>query len=253
MNNKLIILTPAYKVGRWVELYVSILKHQTYRNFEVYFIDDNSPNNTEVKFKQAVGGDSRFFYFKNERRIGSPLANIAKAFDLANPQDEDVIVNIDGDDWLSSVFVLEYINTVYDKTGCWLTFGTCQTYPGGDIAGHAQIPLPPEISDTNSYKKYPFIASHLRTYKAGLFRRIDRQDFIDHRTDRTYTESSDLALMFPMLEMSGKDRIYRIEGITYILNRENELNEATINVAAQKETETIIRNTQKVYERIYHL
>lgn len=254
MGNKFIILTPAYKVGKWVEMYACMLKFQTYKNFEVYFVDDASPDNTVELLSKAVDGDSRFHIHVNEERIGSPLGNIIKGFDLANPKDEDIIVNIDGDDWLSSVFVLDYINSVYTMNpDYWLTYGTAQLYPQGNLIGHVNIPMPDSISDTNSYKKYPFITSHLRTYKAGLFKKIDRSDFIDKRTGKIYQEASDLALMFPMLEMAGKDKMIRIEDPTYILNRENALNEANVNLQKQKETEFAIRTQQKVYERLHTL
>lgn len=248
--NKFIITTPAYKVARWVELYVSTLKLQSYKNFEVYFIDDASPDNTIDVVTKAVDGDPRFHIHRNETNVGSPLANIVKATDLANPADNDIIVNIDGDDWLSSVFVLEYLNQVYEQTGCWMTHGTYQIYPSGDIGGHAELVLPDEISRLNIYKQYPFVTSHLRTYKAGLFKKINREDLLDPRTNNIYKEASDLALMFPMLEMAGNDKIMKITDILLILNRENEMNEATLNLSKQKETEHIIRTQQKVYGRL---
>ena len=251
--NKIIITTPAYKVAKWADLYVNMLKFQSYKNFEVNFIDDASPDNTIEVVTKAINGDPRFHIYKNETNLGSPLANIIKAFDYANPADDDIIVNIDGDDWLSSVFVLQYINEVYTHYDCWLTYGTCQIYPSGEVTGHAQIPMPDEVSNQNAYKQYPFITSHLRTYRAGLFRKVDRNDFIDPRSGKVYTEASDLALMFPMLEMAGKDRSYRVEDILCIVNRENEMNEATLNLTKQKETEAFIRSYQKVYDRIHNL
>jgi glycosyltransferase involved in cell wall biosynthesis len=252
-QNKFIITSPAYKVSKWIEMYVSILKHQSYTNFEVYFIDDNSPDNTFEKLSELTKDDSRFHIFKNEENIGSPLANIVKAFDLANPDDDDIIVNIDGDDWLSSVFTLQYLNDVYNHYKCWMTYGSCQIFPSGEVTGHSNIPMPDEVSDKNIYKQYPFISTHLRSYKAGLFKKIDRKDLTDYRRGKLYKEAGDLALMFPMLEMAGKEKSHRVEDILYILNRENELNEAKINFDKQKETEHIIRTQQKVYERIHNL
>ena len=66
--NKFIILTPAYKVSKWIDMYVSILKHQSYSNFEVYFVDDNSPDDTFKILLELVKNDPRFHIFKNEER-----------------------------------------------------------------------------------------------------------------------------------------------------------------------------------------
>lgn len=249
-ENKFIIVTPAYKVSKWIELYVNMLKFQSYKNFEVYFVDDDSPDDTVEKLKKVIDGDSRFHIHVNEISAKSPLANIVKATELANPNDEDIIVNIDGDDWLSSVFVLQYLNKIYNQHNCWMTYGTCQLYPSGEIVGHANIDMPDEVSDKNMYRKFPFIMSHLRTYKAWLYNKIDKRDFIDSRTNKIYTEASDVALIMPMAEMAGKNKICRIHDILYILNRENALNEATINFSGQKESEHIIRTQHKVYDRL---
>jgi len=251
--NKFIILTAAYKVSRWIGMYVNMLKFQSYKNFEVYFVDDASPDNTIGRLIEEIAGDTRFHIFKNEFNAGSPLENIVKAFDYANPADEDIIVNIDGDDWLASVFVLQYLNSVYNNTQCWLTYGNYQMYPSGQLGGHASLSIPNEVSDANAYKQYPFVSSHLRTYKAGLFKKVDRNDLLDPRTGKIYTEASDLALMFPMLEMAGNKRAIKTDDILLILNRENEMNEAKLGLNKQKETEAIIRTKQKVYDRIHNL
>lgn len=251
--NKFIILTAAYKVSRWIGMYVNMLKFQSYKNFEVYFVDDASPDNTIGRLIEEIAEDSRFHIYKNEINVGSPLANIVKAFDYANPADEDIIVNIDGDDWLASVFVLQYLNNVYTNTQCWMTYGNYQMYPSGELGGHAALSIPDQVSDVNAYKQYPFVSSHLRTYKAGLFKKIDRNDLLDPRTGKIYTEASDLALMFPMLEMAGNKRAIKTDDILLILNRENEMNEAKLGLNKQKETEAIIRTKQKVYDRIHNL
>lgn len=248
--NKFIIITPAYKVEKWVDLYATSLLHQTYKNFEVYFIDDNSPDNTVERLKTIVQEDPRFHIIKNEVNIGSPLANIIKGTEIANPDKEDIIVNIDGDDWLSSTFVLEYLNRVYTGQECWLTHGSYQIHPSGEIGGHSSIYLPTEYIDPTVYKKFPFCTSHLRTYKFWLYNSIDKGDLINPTTGEYYKQAGDLALMFPMLEMAGSAKIFKIEDILLILNRENELNEATVSSSEQKQVEHIIRNHQRVYERI---
>lgn len=246
---KIVILTAAYNVSKWIDLYVSILKHQTYKNFEVYFIDDASTDNTFSRVTELTKDDSRFNVFKNKINVGSPLANIIKGFDLAQPHDDDIIINLDGDDWLSSVFTLDYINQFYQANNCWMTYGSYQIYPSGDIGGHSSYSFPPQVIKENSYKRFPFITSHLRTYKSWLFKKINRNDLIDPTTNKVYSQASDLALMFPMLEMSG-EKAMKIDAILYNLNRENELSEATLDLSKQKETELRIRSSQKVYDRL---
>ena len=44
-----------------------------------------------------------------------------------NPDDEDIIVTVDGDDWLASKDVLEIVKK--RRKFCWMTYGSYAEYP----------------------------------------------------------------------------------------------------------------------------
>ena len=80
---------------------------------------------------------------------------------------------------------------------------------------------------------------------------IDRDDLIDIDTGKIYSTAFDHNLCLPMVEMSGKARIYRVDNaILYILNRSNSLkNEGSSRLNEQKIVESKIRSG-KVYTRL---
>ena len=45
--------------------------------------------------------------------------------------DEDVVVCLDGDDWLNGEGVFSRLNEIYEKEDCWLTYGSYMQYPDG--------------------------------------------------------------------------------------------------------------------------
>ena len=47
MENKFIVIVPAYKVAKWIALNINLIKMQSYTNFECWIIDDGSHDGTE--------------------------------------------------------------------------------------------------------------------------------------------------------------------------------------------------------------
>ena len=57
--------------------------------------------------------------------------NIYTMIQDMDASDDDVIVSLDGDDWLANDYVLKKLNEVYEREDCWLTYGSYIEYPGG--------------------------------------------------------------------------------------------------------------------------
>ena len=247
MKNKFIIIIPLYNAAKWIKLSLETIKLQSFENFECVIIDDKSTDDSIDVISKIIGDDDRFHLITNNVNVGSSLENFIKGFDYINPADDDIIVRLDGDDWLSSVFVLEYLDNIYNSTGCWLTYGTYQTYPSGQDGSHHCIDIPDDVHEDRAYREWTHVYSHLRTHKAFLLKNVDRNDLKYTDGGDYFREAEDVAHMFPLIEMCGKDKIFCIKDILLILNRENENNVANKRLNKQKETEALIRN-KKVYE-----
>lgn len=216
-------------------------------------MNDKSTDNTKEVITKSINNDSRFYCIDTVNGGSQYKAyfegiDFLEKFNLIN--DEDIIVEIDGDDWLSSVFILQYLNQIYNDPNIWMTYGQYQIYPTGNLGGHFNMEISNEIDRTNSHRNYPFPYSHLKTYKYNLLKKVNRNDLIDPRTGDYFKYAFDHGLCIPMVEMAGKSRIFRCDDILYVLNRSQELqNEGKMKMNEQKETEMLIRKG-KVYTRL---
>lgn len=240
------IIVPMYNVESWISTTIASIKSQSYTDYQCIVIDDCSTDNSIQKAKEAIGDDKRFTVLSfNHKRYA--LGNWIIGIDNSEPDDEDVVVQLDGDDWFANSHVLEKVKTAYQETNCLITYGNHIGYPGGE----SYIPIykyPKEIIDKKEIRKHRFLLSHLRTFKYKVWKNIKYEDFLDE-DGSVYKMTCDLAIMLPMLEMVG-DRHHFISDILYVHNSMNPLNDNKVNQKLQQQIEEKIRN-KKPYERIF--
>jgi hypothetical protein len=155
-------------------------------------------------------------------------------------------VLVDGDDWLSNNDVLSYLNQVYQDTNVWLTYGQFQWYPA-HFPGFASA-LPSWVIDHNAIRDFAWTTTHLRTFYAGLFQKIKREDFLYE--GKFASMAWDLAIMFPMMEMAAERHKF-IDEILYTYNTANQINDNKKNLVLQDAINASLRERTR-YTRIRH-
>lgn len=238
-ENKFIIIVPFYNVEKWIKTTIQSIKNQTYQNFEVYFSDDCSSDNSKNLIKPFID-NNKFFLIENEKRRLA-LSNICNAIKIADPNDEDIIVNLDGDDWFSCSNALEIVNSYY-QDDTMLTYGNYIHYPDGFIPSNV-INYSEDIIKKSDYRKDIWRASALRTFKYLLWKNIKEEDLKD-QTGNYYEMAWDLAYMFPMLEMAD-DRWKCVKEIIYCYNLLNPINDHKKDRDKQIFLDLQIRNKKK--------
>ena len=252
MNTKFLIVSAAYNVESWIEqTFMSVLT-QRYDNWKWIFMDDCSTDKTVENLKSLTERfpDKKDRVIIVEKTIKEcSLYNIVDAINnmccMPN-SDETVIIILDGDDWFTGPDVLQTLDKVYKENNCWLTYGSYLEYPSYRM-GSVHSPYPEKVVEERSFRKADWHGSHLRSFKYGLFKHINQNDFKD-KDGNFYDTAGDLALMFPMLEMSG-GRFRFITDILYVYNIKNPLNDFKQNATAQLRLEKLIRNRPR-YEAI---
>jgi len=245
MENHFKIVVPLYNVEKWIKICIRSVKAQSYKNFECILMDDISSDKTAEIIEREIQNDPRFRLIRNTEKAYA-LKNIYDGITLMAPSDEDVIITLDGDDWLSSPDVLSTLNKRYNETDCWITYGSYAEYPGGMRGKFArQIPL--EYITNQQLRVQAWMSSHLRTFKYKLWRQIKKEDLLDTEGN-FYRMTWDLAFMFPMLEMAGLKSQY-IKDVLYIYNISNPLNDHKIDNQYQVKLENEIR-AKAPYERL---
>jgi glycosyltransferase involved in cell wall biosynthesis len=236
------IITSFYNVENWIRATVNSVLLQTYTDFECILTDDMSTDKSSEYAKELIEEDSRFKLVQNTEKSNA-LKNNDVAIESCNPSDDDVIVILDGDDWLASPLSLEMLNNAYKFKKCWMTYGSYIEYPSkrrGDFCK----PVSTSVIEESVFRSVPWIFSHLKTFKYGLWKKIDKKDFIDPKTDEYFEKTQDLAFMLPMLEMSGRNTAF-INEILYVYNLANPLNDHKVGHFEQLRIESHIRGKQK--------
>lgn len=247
-ENQFKIVIPVYNSERWIIKCLESLTNQTYFNWNAVIINDNSTDKTLENIKNFLVNlpedkKKRFKLFDRGVNVGA-LSNIIHGVNSICKDDEDIIALLDGDDWLASNDVLEYLNVIYQDDNIWLTYGRHQYLSRGYISQVVQI------TDTRSYRtSQDYNSSHLRTFKYKIWKRIQDVDFRD-KSGKYYSMAWDLSIMFPLIEMAGPRRIKAIDKLLYIYNDENPINDFRKSFQLQRLLDVEIRNKLQYKELI---
>lgn len=226
---------------------------QNYKNFRILFVDDASNYTTGQKKYIGKKLQGHIVRFNKERQHS--LRNAYEMILTFAKNDDAVVLNLDADDWLIDKNVLTEIANTYNRTGCLLTYGECKIFENNELTNkpsrvlkeHTNIPYPERIIKTNSYRKYPFLPLHPRTWKVWLFKKIKKEDFL--REDGSWIEfAEDQAIFYPMLEMSN-GRFCVISIPLYVYSIETQHSDTKQNLIGLLRDELIIRR-KKPYEPI---
>jgi glycosyltransferase involved in cell wall biosynthesis len=241
LDNKFIIISTVYNKEKWIGFNVNSIKQQSYTNYLAIYGYDKSTDNSLERLEYSIERDDRFHIVFNKNQ-DSQISNFLYAYDymkgLNQIEPEDIIVEVDADDWLLHPFVFDYLNQAYQDPSMCMSYGHYIEYPSGKVGGHFNMHLP----NDNNIRQNPFAYSHLKTYKAWLFDKVPREYLIDPKTEKYWKTTADFAMCMPMVEMAGKERVIRFDQPLYVYNTsEDLLSESKTNLAAQKEAEQLIR------------
>ncbi len=233
----MVFIVPSYNNARYFRANLDSICSQNYANWRMIYIDDCSSDKTYELVKAYIDEHrlwDRVTLIRNTQRVGA-LENIYNAIHSCN--NWEIMVNVDGDDFLAHNNVLQVLNNVYSHENVWLTYGQFVEYPAG-VKGFCEA-FPESVIRSNSFRKYGCPVSHLRTFYAWLFNKIDREDLLHE--GKFYPMTWDKAMMLPMLEMCG-GRFKFISDVLYVYNFVNPINDCRVNGPLQAGLARVILN-----------
>lgn len=203
-----------------VEANLASVLNQTYEHYTVLYVDDNSQDDTYKKVCEMVGTNSKFRIIQNQANLGA-THNYSNYLDQIVEHDDDILVHLDGDDWLYDDSVLEKLNNIYNEQDLWMSYGGFVVWDGTQDAKtpHPQnTHYPALVHKHKLYRRDLWRASHLRTYRYFLFKSIDPSDLISKIDNKPFWHASDLAWAYPCLEMCPSDKIGVADFYTHVYN-----------------------------------
>lgn len=243
-NKNFVIVIPSFNNSLLYKENLDSVFFQNYENYRVIYIDDCSNDQTADLVENYISEKNQNYrctLIKNKKRCGA-LENLWRAIHSCDPH--DIIITLDGDDALAHNGVLEYLNNIYQNENIWLTYGQFCLKSNGAHGWCSKMPN--HIVQNNSFRTFPHLPGHLRTFYAWLFHQIKLEDLITHRG--FYSMTWDIAMMMPMIEMAG-NRHQFIDEILYVYNDTNIINDDKINKQLQSYLSRILRS-KKPYQKL---
>jgi len=231
-----------------IERCIQSLMSQKNGDWLAHIVEDASEwDDTDRKrLHVLVDNEPRITLLENSERQG-PLHNVYNVIVNHLKGDDTIIAQLDGDDWLLPNATDVILGMHKQST---ITYGQFLRYapwtPWHMKYGHCRE-YPPQVILANSYEDYPWVASHLKTFKRKCFTAIPYEMMIDPRNGNFWNSSYDMAYMLPMLKMiEDKNEIYFNSLPICMYNMENWDSEH-VKEKIQVETAKFIAEAVKLY------
>ena len=230
-----IIIIRTYNAENYIKLAIDSVKKQSIDNWKCVVVNDLSTDKTKEIIKENIKDDSRFTLLTNKEHSGSALESFVNGVDKAKPKDEDILVVLDGDDYLE-INCLEILEKYYKNPTVLLTYGsykyTHHDFPGNETRKGYFI--------GDNIRELDWRASHCRTFKYKLFKACPNENFRD-ASGKYIGPTEDLAMMFPLIELAGIKNTRHVKEYIYYYNEQNPLSDCKVKTVEQNDNAKMIR------------
>ena len=171
-----VVFIYGYNNGAFVEKTLRSVFSQAYDAYRVIYIDDASADGSFEAASDVIymsGQMLRVSAVRNETRLGQ-LANLVHAVEAC--REDEIVIVLNGEDWLAHEWVLSSLNQYYADPDLWLTYGQYCEFPSYKTGGARNY----RKSEWDGLREAPFAAGHLKTFYAGLFRKVAREHLTQH-------------------------------------------------------------------------
>jgi glycosyltransferase involved in cell wall biosynthesis len=201
MRKNITFVSPTYNSSfQLKELYES-LKEQTNKNWDWVILNDMSTDDTYKIAKEIESSDEleRITVVNHEEKKYA-LRGICEYLSYYSDFSEQIIAIVDGDDALCNENTVDIILKEYNDNKNLDALWTAHTWDINGMNISTEIP-----GNINPYH-YPWVSSHLKTFKVNTFKKIHEDNFKD--LDGNWFERGyDQALYLPILHVA-KERKY---------------------------------------------
>lgn len=224
------IVIVGWRVGRYIERCIRSVIDQECKDWTACIVLDPSDDDSYEVAYRISKEDRRIKLFYNDTQKFAGT-NIIKSIAEQSCEDEDIIANLDGDDWFLDNKSLAIVKGYYERyPNILVTHGSWVSYPNPYAMTNN---APYTLEDwQKGIRKVNWRASHLRTFKYKVWKHINKEDL--KGPDDIYGRVAvDLAIMFPILEMAGQDRVKFIPELIYSYNQESPYNDSKMRLMEQ--------------------
>lgn len=197
MNNRLVVITPAYNCEDKIERTLYSIAGQTYDNWIMIVIDDCSTDDTVDKIKSFSSRNSleqKIKIISRKEKFGE-VRNTVDVVSQLDP--EDIVVRVDASDFITDLGCFHFLNEIYSKYDPAVLWTAHRwAFTEQNISG----PIDPAIS----IYKQPWRSSHLKTFRVKDFAGLNELNFKDD-SGNWIMIGCDQAIFLPMMERARRN------------------------------------------------
>lgn len=200
MKNNILFISPTYNASNQLKECYESLKEQLNKNWKWVILNDMSTDDTgKIANKIIREDDMQRVTVVDHQEKKYALKGIYDYIHQYVTDDNTIICILDGDDALCNENTVDLVLKEYDKNENLESLWTAHSW---DIKPTANISreLPEKI---NPYQ-YPWVTSHMKTFKSGVFKTIPKSNFRD-LDNNWFKRGYDQALYLPIL-FKSKER-----------------------------------------------
>jgi glycosyltransferase involved in cell wall biosynthesis len=214
------------------------IKGQDYQNFTCTLIDDCCDGKDALDLVKRIGLDKSSVRYLKTTKKAYPLRAREIATDMLGANPADIIVHIDGDDWLPYPDVLSRLHRTYRKGGVLATYGNAISLrQSGRCDFHEYSPYEMsrrwnvtqqsadaevvpfrKIKETelvSGWKDAPWCGMHLRTFQFSKWLGHTRESFRD-KNGAYLKVGTDAAIFIPILDSCKYDHVAFVQDLSYV-------------------------------------
>ena len=225
-QRRIVVISPFWNSEQYIEKNILSVASQDYDNFLHIIINDCSTDNSRDVVNNTIDRVKRnkWAVRNNYENVGAIKNQLMAVKDYV--KDDDIVVLLDGDDWLTNNNTLfHYYNDIYNQ-GYEFTYGSMWSVIDN-------IPLiaqeyPASVKKDRSYRQHWFNwkipYTHLRTVLGKHIRNLDWNKFKDE-TGNWMRSGHDNPLFYELIEQVDPEKIYCNQEIVCYYNDANPLND----------------------------
>jgi 2-polyprenyl-3-methyl-5-hydroxy-6-metoxy-1,4-benzoquinol methylase len=202
------IISTVLNKEKYVSRCIESVQRQTFEDWTHIFIDAKSDDETlKHAARQVARGSTLQTRLVDNSVRKAALENAVETWNTL--PDDEIVVWLDGDDWLAHDRALEVVAETYTDPDVWLTYGQF-IMPDGTIGFASRYPAGLRV------RTIDWRATHLKTFRAGLVKKIKPSDLL--KPNGAWCDLAiDHAVMYPLLEMAG-ERYACIDRVVCVYN-----------------------------------
>lgn len=172
------IIIPVYNAEKYIAKMFNQLRQQEYKDFEVYFINDGSKDNSHDIMKNLICEEKNFHLIDKENEGPSAARNVGLKYIKGQ-----YVLFLDADDYISDKYMLKNIHRILqNKDFDLLIYGYKVVNKTGNVLKEIEVPNR-VLSNSNAVQNSMFEISKLNAFPS-VWNKVYKAEIIKHHEIR---------------------------------------------------------------------